>query len=273
LAGFGLLWAALFLLPVSNLVPMMQYMAERFLYLPLIGWLIAVASLVLLVPARKGALIGSLALISIWGVTASNRSWIWQDEFTLFVRTCRENPQTWRLRQNAMAAILELPPVREVFADDSTRTPNQPGSVPASTQREALEALVMGCRLFPKEPAMLSAYGACLARCGQPGQALPFFENAAQLETNNVKHLVNLARARIDINQLDAAKAVIEKATLLAPDDVNVMQIELKADWLRQDYSSARQVLLKLNRLAPSAENSNWLSEAEKKLSDRPNNH
>jgi Tfp pilus assembly protein PilF len=119
---------------------------------------------------------------------------------------------------------------------------------------------------------MLSAYGACLARCGLPGQALPFFENAAQLETNNVRHLLNLARARLDMNQLDAAKPVIEKATSLAPEDVNVMQVELKADWLGQDYSAARQVLLKLDRLAPSAENSNWLYQVEKKLANRPSN-
>jgi tetratricopeptide (TPR) repeat protein len=270
LTGFGLLWAALFLLPVSNLVPMMQYMAERFLYLPLIGWLIAFASLALLIPARKAILVGSSILLCIWMGTASYRSWIWQDEFTLFVRTCMENPQTWRLRQNAMAAILELPPVRELMAYDPAPTPNQQHSIPVATQREALDALSMGCRLFPKEPPMLSAYGICLAKCGLPQQALPLLENAAQLETTNVNHLVNLAKARVDLNQLDAAKAVIDKATLMAPDDVNVLQIELKADWLQQDYSSARQVLLKLNRLAPSAENSNWLFQVEKKLSDRP---
>ena len=42
---FGLTWAAVFMLPVSNLVPTMQYMAERFLYLPLLGGLMAVAAL------------------------------------------------------------------------------------------------------------------------------------------------------------------------------------------------------------------------------------
>src|SRR2546430_5710625 len=46
-AGIGLLWLGLFLLPVSNLLPMMQYMAERFLYLPLIGFLITLGALLL----------------------------------------------------------------------------------------------------------------------------------------------------------------------------------------------------------------------------------
>ena len=55
LAGFGLLWTGLFLLPVSNLLPMLQYMAERFLYLPLIGWLIAFAAIVSAFPGKASS--------------------------------------------------------------------------------------------------------------------------------------------------------------------------------------------------------------------------
>jgi tetratricopeptide (TPR) repeat protein len=169
-----------------------------------------------------------------------------------------------------MSAILKLPPVLEVLPSNSTTPPDHTGSPTASTQMEALKTLEMGYRLFPDEPAMLSAYGACLARCGQPEPALPFLEKAAQLETNNVKHLVNLARARIDANQLVPARATLEKAALLAPDDVDVLQVELKCYWLQQEFSSAREVLLKLNKLAPNPENAYWLSEVEKKLA-QPN--
>ena len=47
MSAFGLVWLGLFLLPVSNLLPMMQYMAERFLYLPLMGFLLALGGVFL----------------------------------------------------------------------------------------------------------------------------------------------------------------------------------------------------------------------------------
>jgi len=262
LAAFGLLWAGLFLLPASNLIPMMQYMAERFLYLPLIGCLIAVAAVV---PARKQILAVSLALISVWAVVAWNRSWVWQDEIALFVRSSVDSPQTPRIRENAVAAILALDPVRQTL-DSLAASSNQNASVPDSVKQEALNTLEIGTRLFPSETALLSAYGACLAGSGQPEKALTTFEKAVQIEPRNVSFLVNLARARIDAGHFPQAHATLDQASLLAPDDLSLLQVQLKYFWLQRDFTSARATLLKLNRLAPNPENDYWLSEVEKKL-------
>ena len=113
---------------------------------------------------------------------------------------------------------------------------------------------------------MLSAYGACLAGSGQQEKALTIFEKAVQIEPRNVSFLVNLARARIDAGQLPQAHATLDQASALAPDDLSLLQVQLKYFWLQQDYTSARATLLKLNRLAPNPENDYWLYEVEKKL-------
>jgi hypothetical protein len=62
LLGFGLLWAVAFFLPVSNIIPMMQFMAERFLYLPLVGLLLAAGFLLL--QLRRDAIVRSRVHVS-----------------------------------------------------------------------------------------------------------------------------------------------------------------------------------------------------------------
>ena len=43
----------------------------------------------------------------------------------------------------------------------------------------------------------------------------------------------------------------VELVAGIHPEDVGVLQLELKCYWLQLEYSSAREVLLKLNKLAP----------------------
>ena len=120
LAGFGLLWTGLFLLPVSNLVPMLQYMAERFLYLPLIGWLIAFAAVASAFREKILVRMIVFVLLLLWAVMAWNRSWIWQDPVTLFVPSSQEGPHTQRVEDNAVSAIIHLPQVQRFFSSKGT---------------------------------------------------------------------------------------------------------------------------------------------------------
>src|SRR5439155_3916456 len=122
LASLGLIWVGLFLLPVSNLMPMMQYMAERFLYLPLAGWLIALASLVWLCRRWRFAL-GLFGFVLLtWAALAWNRSLIWRDDLTRFVQSSQAIPQASRVKANAVAAIFDLPHVKKVFIRDPQNT-------------------------------------------------------------------------------------------------------------------------------------------------------
>jgi cytochrome c-type biogenesis protein CcmH/NrfG len=267
LLGFGLLWTGLFLLPVSNLVPMMQYMAERFLYLPLIGWLIAFAAIASKLPRQRIIRVVAFALILLWALTAWNRSWIWQDRVTLFVRSSQENPKTQRVEDNAVAAILELPQIKHLFARDETDKKNYAqASVDASANQEALNTLQEAYRLFPTNQVILSYYGMALATTGQPEKALPFLEQAAMLDSKNLDRWLNLARAALDAGQPDLAKSALEKAAVLAPDNPAVLQLQFKFYWQTENYPAAHEIILRLNQIAPGGDNAYWLSEVEKKL-------
>lgn len=98
LLGLGCLWVFLFLLPVSNVIPSMQFCAERFLYLPLIGWVVALGSLLLLVKnPRVVFTVCTIALLG-WSAVAWNRSWIWKDALRLFVQSHLDGPTTQRVQ-------------------------------------------------------------------------------------------------------------------------------------------------------------------------------
>ena len=102
----------LFLLPVSNLVPMMQYMAERFLYLPLMGFLLALGG-VFLNCSRwlLATTVAAAALVVVWTGSSLYRMGIWHDDITLFMRTELVLPGIKRVENNAVAAVFRLPQI------------------------------------------------------------------------------------------------------------------------------------------------------------------
>ena len=113
---------------------------------------------------------------------------------------------------------------------------------------------------------MLTYYGTALALAGQPGEALPLLEKAAQLQPEKLDYWLNLARASLDAGQPAVAKSALEKASALAGDNPAVLQLQFKFYWQTEDYSAAREIMLRLNQIAPSAEHAYWLNAVEMKL-------
>jgi tetratricopeptide (TPR) repeat protein len=91
--AFGLGWAALAYAPVSNLSPLFNPMAERYLYAILFGFSLAAASLMARAPGRGPAL--ALACAVLAGLTAL-RLVDWRDDATLWTATLRAEPRSAR---------------------------------------------------------------------------------------------------------------------------------------------------------------------------------
>src|SRR5256886_12610207 len=69
----GVCWTAITLLPVSNIIPIGAIIGERFLYLPSVGWCLALASFPLAVRARALQRIAAAVLVGLgcWGAGRS----------------------------------------------------------------------------------------------------------------------------------------------------------------------------------------------------------
>ncbi len=107
--GFGLLWFLIALAPTSNiLVPINGLLYEHWLYLPLGGFFIAVASLVCRVWQKfchfltfKYFVIAVLAIFIIGLVLRTiHRNLDWRDPITFYTKTLQHAPNSYRINNN-----------------------------------------------------------------------------------------------------------------------------------------------------------------------------
>ncbi|MGC8740833.1 MAG: hypothetical protein ACP5UB_05175 [Candidatus Sumerlaeaceae bacterium] len=131
LCTFGILWFWLALLPVSNVIPTMQFLAERFLYFPLIGAALALAGVCRAalahrhtvgteVLAWRRAFAGRIALrtprhtqlalvmaLIITALVARSvlRIGVWREEVTLYAATLRDAPRNGRAFINVVITL------------------------------------------------------------------------------------------------------------------------------------------------------------------------
>lgn len=105
LISAGLLWFVVFLLPVSNLVPLSNPVAERYLYLPLIGLAIVLASIMkriflAVIEKKENVLFYKLivglvlVLFVLYIILDIQRNTMWRDDFTLWQETLRSQPRS-----------------------------------------------------------------------------------------------------------------------------------------------------------------------------------
>lgn len=109
-ATLGVVWFFAALLPVAQIVPHHELMAEHFLYIPSVGFCLAIAALLdpLLghpraVPVLYAGGVTALLLLSVRTVW---RNADWRDDLTLWSKTVQTAPQAARARNNLGTAYL-----------------------------------------------------------------------------------------------------------------------------------------------------------------------
>ena len=218
LAVAGLLWLGLFLLPVSNLVPMLQYLAERFLYLPMIGWLLAWGVVLVRAPRRFPSLVLAAVAVAIWIPVSLVREQIWRDEVTLFVQTSIAHPSVGNLRENAVASIFLLPEMQGAFQlDFKTRSVTPAPSIPREQAESILPPLEYGHKYFPDEKRITSSLVIAYTAAGQISNAIPILESATRQDTNDTHAWIDLGTAYALAGNLEKTRQAWTNALHLDP--------------------------------------------------------
>lgn len=113
-AWFGAAWVGLALLPVSNLVPIYNPTADRYLYLPLAGAGIWCAAVLLPVFAAKGPTVRTLGTAGLFCTAAwlalltSERARVWENPLTLWTDTVRRTPDSPEAHNGLGYACLDI---------------------------------------------------------------------------------------------------------------------------------------------------------------------
>lgn len=220
---FCVAWWFLMLLPVSNLVPLSNLLADRYLYLPLVALCALGAELVGRVwsRGRRGVVLGcALAVVAVLAAGASSRARVWSDSLTFW----RDGVAKW--------PGAPVPRIGMASASLDTNRPEaawwqymhvvRPSGMAWSQNEDHLTLVRAG---------VLHCYDRVARRweaAGRHDEALDVYETVVRLMPNEVGPRAELVRAYERRGRLDKAREQIEALRKL---DEHYEGLD---DWLRR---------------------------------------
>lgn len=192
----GIVWFYAALLPVSQIVPIQNLAADRYLLLPSAGAVIAIAAAL---PDRSDrwqglALGGALLWTTTLGMLTWRQSAVWHDTVSLWRQTVAYEPgvaEGWR----ALAGAL----------------------VDENRHREAESVLAAGLSLHPRSPILLQGQGAARLSQGDLDGAEAALTAALRVAPDLRKANNNLAIIYQSTNRIPQAIALMRRTTAIHP--------------------------------------------------------
>jgi protein O-mannosyl-transferase len=277
LACFGLAWFFILLLPVLNIVPLVNeysFLAawEHGLYLPLIGFfvfLFAVISPLLGKANPKMLGISGAVIIAVLSVMTMRQNTYWRGEIPLFERALAYEPQLGRVHVLLAKAYLFNGRTDDALREfDKARVIMSAYAAKAASPKargfyegflKSIYADSAHCRLSkgnfngaiadynlalaidPKDSFLYTNRGLSMIQIGQMYEGIADLETALRLDPGNVFAANNLSIAYIQSNRTDDARVLLEQ--ILTKDPA---------------FIPARQNLERLNRSPGSPGNQTW---------------
>lgn len=197
---FGISFFLIALLPVSNLVPIFNPMAERYLYLPMAGFCITAATTAHLFVRRDKYLPIYISLFSIiivcYTCITISRNTVWKDSYTLWSDTVKKAPNSNRAHYNLGKSYQ-----RRMLLDKAIQ--------------EYLVAIEIG-------PAIADYYGelgACFLGKGLLDNAQLSFEEALRLNPRDTYTAHTLGNIYFDKRSYSEALNIYKRILDVAPND------------------------------------------------------
>ncbi len=228
LRRFGVAWFGIAFLPISNLFPLNAEVAEHWIYLASIGFLLAVAGWVLAMPQRWQGFAGAVVACAIvgLGMRTSIRAGDWVNAETFCQRTIASGGGSPRL----------LSTLAEIYA--------QRGEV---AKQERLLRKTLAC--FPQFAPARFALGGCLQRQGRNDEAAELLSQSKEggfgslsLFPRTWTASLHVARLRVDSGETEEALAILRTARAGFPETWELVKYE--AGLLRRDGDTTKAVSL-----------------------------
>lgn len=228
------LWFFVTLLPVSNIIPIGNIMAERYLYIPTMGFCGVIGLLVQnYIPGKNLATIGFVTIILIASITGIYRNGVWRDEFTLWYSTVNREPGSARAHLNLGVvyyakgfydnAELEYKKTLEINPRDIEAHYNlgnayeRKGMVDAAI-KEYQETV----RYNPVHADAYNNLGSIYKNKHLLDRAIEFYKKAKQYNPFNPHYYYNLGLVYHEIKLYEAALVEYKRAIELDPDNGEV---------------------------------------------------
>ncbi|HSR69755.1 MAG TPA: tetratricopeptide repeat protein [Acidobacteriota bacterium] len=214
LISLGLLWFALFLLPVLHLIPFHEVAADHFLYVPLAGIAVAVAELLRLLAKSdsfptRAAWAAVAVLVAASSVFAYQRNETWNDATRLWEDTLAKAPQSFRANVN----------LGRIYFESSASDPVK--------RRQALEMTRKATQLEPEEATALVNLGSMYFEIGSKSaqdpqrqedwitSGLDLLKRGLQHDPSSPSALSNIGNCYKSLSLLHRQRGQVEEAERL----------------------------------------------------------
>ena len=241
---FGIWWFFITLFPVYNIIPIYNPFAERFLYIPLIGYclLVAMAFNTLMnkrlsetVPVKVLSSVAIIALLSFYAMITIARNLDWKDSLTLWSKTVITSPDSsiahgslGRAYQDLgrlEEAIREYKKAIEIFPDNYKAYYNL--GVLYDGQGALKEAVANYKRTIAINPAFIDAQfnlGNIYHNQGLLEEAIHQYRKVTELDPTDFEARNNLGVAYARQGKLDKAIAQWEKVLEIEPQNKSAVE-------------------------------------------------
>lgn len=231
----GWLWFLGTLVPVIGVVQIgLQFMADRFMYVPLIGLLLAVVWPVadLFQRWRRGRMAGRMlaaAVTTILLVLASARTTVWKDSASLFGAALAVDPKNWLAHYFLGLAQLDKHRYAEAaehfyeslrIHPNFRRSRNNLGMALMGLNRpeDAIVQFRLALLRKAEDSHTHANLGQALAKTGRTGEAIMHLREAVRLDPANIKARNNLGSVLAQEGKVEEARVHFKEALRLSPD-------------------------------------------------------
>lgn len=262
----GLAWFFLFLLPVSNLIPIKGLLNEHLLYLPLIGVLLMLGALLSSArvrPIKHHLCLGCLAIAAVFGLQSNQRSRIWGDTLLLWQDTVKKTPGH-PVAQGALGmAYKERGQLQDAYQSFARALQVVPDYYPAQYQlaevafrlKKYEQARVLASRLYADhqdKPDTVILYGQTLAASGESSAALQVFKRGLEAHPQEAELRRLLAASLEDLQQWTRALEAYQHLLTLRPDSIYALHGVGRCYHYLEDYTQSERYLRKVLDLEPT---------------------
>lgn len=188
---FGILFCAIFLIPVSNIFPITALMADRFLYNSMIGIGIVFSFYINQIRVRytKITLILFISIILSFVMLTIMRNIVWKNDMVLWAYTAKNMNENSKVLGNLAKSYAEkgmYDKTKKIYEKILAKKPNDLGA--------------------------LNGLGVCYYRLNEKKLAENIFLRSLELDSNNPFTLYNLAIIYLDRNDYNRARELLVKA-------------------------------------------------------------
>ncbi len=232
----GWLWYVGMLVPVIGIVQVgTQALADRYMYLPMIGLLIAVVFTLddLLAKPRDRAVVAAagVALAGVLTVATSRQAALWRDSVTLFSHTLGVTGGANGLARECLGhALLERGDTDGAIRHLTEAVRLSPGSVDAQNNlaaalavrerfAEAIPHFEAAARLKPTDAGIHDNLGFAQGNAGEREAAIASYEAALRIDASLVRPRKRLGLTLASLSRLEAALPHLQRASAADPGD------------------------------------------------------